>query len=132
MDDEQTLQRQAEALHNRINALDRHDTAPYPEEIRRDVIAFVRRARNAEPAWTWSRVSEWLSISSTTLIKWQREDGPSEPTVDTQMVPVQLSAPSPPRGDDRAAGPRLCIGPDLVLEGVTVEEAVEAARRLRQ
>ena len=132
MEDEHTLERQAEALCERIDALDRHDTAPYPEAIRRDVSAFVRRARDAEPAWTWNRISDCLSISATTLIKWQRKDGPSEPTVDTQMVPVQLTAPSPSRADGRADGPRLCIGPDLVLEGVTVEEAVEAARRLRR
>lgn len=61
---------------------------------------------------------------------WQCVNEPSEPN--TQMVPVHLSAASPPRGDDRADGPGLCIGADLVLEGVTIEEAVEAAQRLRQ
>ena len=130
MEDEQSLEHQAEALRERIDALDRHDTAPYPEEIRRDVSAFVRRARNAEPAWTWNRITGCLSISYTSLMDWQRDDEPSEPN--TQMVPVQLSAPTPPRADGRADGPRLCIGADLVLEGVTVEEAIEAARRLRR
>lgn len=130
MEEERKLERQATRLRKEIDGLDRYPTAPYPEYIRQKVAAFVERARQAQPAWAWKKISEHLGINHTSLSKWHEEyDGQFDlGEKATQMVPVQVSEETAKAG--RPDGLSVRAG-EVTIEGLSFEEAVEAARRLK-
>ncbi|MFB6265314.1 MAG: hypothetical protein ABEL76_17070 [Bradymonadaceae bacterium] len=131
MDHSGQLERQARQLRERIESLDRYATAPYPEEIRRQVAAFAERARNAQPQWTWKKLSERLGVNHTSLSKWHDEyGGTAEREGAEQMVPVRIGADEQNQAVDSSDGLSVRVG-EATIEGLSLSEAVEAARRLK-
>lgn len=127
MEHGEELEREAAELCERIEALDRAPTAPYPEEVREDVAEFIDRARSGIDKWSWKRLAEELGVNHTTLSQWyDRYEGADEQQPDEQMVPIRLGAESETRSQ------RLVLEVGAVrLEGLSFEEAVEAAGRLK-
>lgn len=132
MEHESELEREAAELRERIEALDRAPTAPYPEEVREEVAEFIDRARSGIGKWAWKRLSEELGVNHTTLRQWYDKYAGSGPGQGAdQMVPVRLEADAGRSTLARSTeGLVLEVG-EVRLEGLSFEEAVEAAGRLK-
>lgn len=132
-----TLEERADELRDEIASLERDIADPYPQAIREKVAAYVDRVRRGNSPWTWIELADRLGVSHTTLSKWREayaEPPSGDEPEETTMVPVQMAnvgvggeANGEADGDDL----RLRVGPELVMEGLSLEQAVEAARRLR-
>lgn len=132
MEHEEELEREGTQLRERIEALDRAPTAPYPEQIREDVAAFIERARSGIDKWAWKRLAEELGVNHTTLSQWyDKYAGSRQLRSAEQMVPVRLETDAGPGSAARSTeGLVLEVGA-VRLEGLGFEQAVEAARRLK-
>jgi len=132
MEHEDELEREVRKLRERIEALDRAPTAPYPGEVRKDVAEFIDRARSGIDKWPWKRLSQELGVNHTTLSKWyDRYAGTAEEQPAEQMVPVRLEADASRTSSVRSTeGLVLEVGA-VRLKGLSFEEAVEAAGRLK-
>lgn len=129
---DQKLKDRGDELRWRAEQLDRHPTAPYPDDMRAEIAEFVDRARR-QTDWTWKRLSEMLGISQTTLGNWHREFfGSAENSSDHELVPVHLTGTKQATPTDRDEGLTLRVDQQLTVEGLSFEEALEAVGRLRR
>ena len=129
MESDERLEGEAAELRERIEGLDRAPTEPYPEQVRREVAAWIGRARSGADRWTWKRLTEEIGINDTTLTKWYDTYEKASETSEAEaasMVPVELAG-----GGDASARNGLSVEDgEARVCGLSFEEAVEAARRL--
>ena len=102
------------------------ETLRYPEASREKAVALVAELKAA--GWTQTRISEELDISWATLGRWCEEANSEsdEESLDS-FRPVEVVGGQQAAEDD----PVALISPSgWRIEGLTVAEAVEAARRI--
>ena len=100
----------------RLEAAER-ETLQYPEDFRRRAVVLVEQLR--ADGWTQKAVSEALDICWQTLRRWRNQ----HPDGDEGFRAVDVAA--------RPAGePRLVSPSGWRIEGLSVEELFDVARRL--
>jgi transposase-like protein len=100
----------------RLEAAER-ETLQYPADFRDQAVALVDELR--ADGWTQKAVSEALDICWQTLRRWRNQD----PDGDEGFRAVDVAARP-------AAEPRLVSPSGWRIEGLSVEELVDVARRL--
>jgi transposase-like protein len=105
---------------------DRRTNSRYPEEFRQDAVRLVDRLRKA--GWTQKRISSEIEVPWVTLRRWRSRLGSTQDHEATDSFrPVSIvEEPS----DSETDGIALVSPSGWRIEGLTVTQAVEAARRL--
>jgi transposase-like protein len=100
----------------------------YPEEFRQDAVRLVDRLRKA--GWTQNRISREMEVPWVTLRRWRSKQSSTATTeVPESFRPVAIvEEPAAPETENE--GVALVSPSGWRIEGLTVTEAVEAARRL--
>ena len=102
------------------------ETLRYPEAFPEKAVGLVAELKGA--GWTQTRITKELDISWVTLGRWCEEaDSDSEGELTDSFRPVEVVAGEQTAEED----PVVLISPaGGRIEGLTVAEAVEAARRI--
>jgi transposase-like protein len=110
---------------------DQRTNSRYPEEFRQDAVRLVDRLRKA--GWTQKRISSEIEVPWVTLRRW-RSKRSSTATSETSGAaesfrPVAI-VEEPAAPETETEGVALVSPSGWRIEGLTVTQAVEAARRL--
>ena len=119
------LEALAAAVHQ---ALESHPLEPdqgYASEVRDAGLEYTLASQAAGE--TWKAAASRVPISTTTLSKWVRRSERRPGGEALQLVPVELSDPSPARSSSH---PVLVSPAGYRLEGLCVTDAVSALRAL--
>ena len=98
------------------------DSIRYPEAFKDDAVGLVAELRDA--GWTQTAISEALDIPWATLGRWCDDANKDETGQSEGFRPVEVVE------DLEGAGVTLVSPAGWRIEGLTVAQAVEAARRL--
>jgi transposase-like protein len=105
---------------------DRRTNRRYPEEFRQDAVRLVDRLRKA--GWTQKRISSEIEVPWVTLRRWRskRSTTATSETSESFRPVAIVEEPAAPE----AEGVALVSPSGWRIEGLTVTQAVEAARKL--
>jgi transposase-like protein len=108
---------------------ERRTNSRYPEEFRQDAVRLVDRLRKA--GWTQKRISSEMEVPWVTLRRWRSKRSSTSETSEASesFRPVAIVEDSA-APETEPEGVALVSPSGWRIEGLTVTEAVEAARRL--
>ncbi len=107
---------------------DRRTNSRYPEEFRQDAVRLVDRLRKA--GWTQKRISSEIDVPWVTLRRWRSKRSTTARSETSESFRPVAIVEEPTAPEAETEGVALVSPSGWRIEGLTVTQAVEAARRL--